>query len=135
MKVEFIIIVGELGNKEELDKIMVDVTGATGVVKIPLSKFVYKSGDKPEPPKPGPEPEPRPEEKKEEKKSVWRIVVITLIVLVVLVGAGIAFFVVRRNIAKKDLNLTTSELDQLDRSGEYTIHKTRDDDTVHLKRD
>ena len=105
---------------------MVEVIGASGKVNIPLSKFVYLSDDKPE-------PEPKPEDNTD-KKSLWGAFTIIAIIIIVLVVAGLAFVMIRRSMAKDGYDVT-SELDALERSGEYTIHKTRDEDSIHLKKD
>lgn len=125
--------VGEIGSKEELDKVMVEVTGATGVVKIPLSKFVYKSGDTPVPPTPTPVP-PKPEDDDNKKKAggVSKVLVF-FIVMFIVVLAGVGFFIWRRNeIAKQ--HTTHDDTESLDRSGDYSMAR-KDEDTSHLKRD
>ena len=110
---------------------MVEVTGASGVVNIPLSKFVYKSNEKPEP-----NPEPTPVPKTEDSKpSSWGTLTIVAIVAVVLVVGGLAFVMIRRSMAKGGFETTTNELDALERSGEYSSHQTRDEDSIHLKKD
>lgn len=106
---------------------MVEVTGASGAVKIPLSRFVYKSNDKPEP-----TPAPKTDDS---KPSSWSTLTIVAIIAVVLVVGGLAFVMIRRSMAKDGFDSTTSELDALERTGEYSIHKTRDEDSIHLKKD
>lgn len=114
-----------------MDKIDVEVRGATGIVKIPLSKFVYHSENK--------EDKPLPEDdkgkKKPEQSNVPAFTIAAISILVILI-LTISYYLYRRAKAKEYLSVSQTELDSIDNSGHDTLKGSMTDEaSVHLKKD
>ena len=100
---------GDWKSKDELDKITVELRGATGIQKIPLSRFIFKTED--------------PVDRRDNGwKVFWTTVLIMIIVLAI---ALTVVHVVRRQKTSQGGRLSQSELKNIE--GDKTVYSIVDD--------
>jgi hypothetical protein len=119
-KVRYELSLGKAIPREEMEKIQVEVTGASGVFKVPLTRFVYKGDWKQEDVVP----------KKPEKGSGFTTI---LVLLGITISVVVGFFLVRKYFLVKTTG-GQHELDSLDKTAYSMVsgkeEKSRNSDEV-----
>lgn len=103
-----------------MDQSWIEVRGATGMVKMPISRFVFKTED--------------PSKPDSRKSKLNPILLTILIVTVVLIIAFGLVYLVRRYQVRSRRTLSPSEMESMDKTDYTIIPQNHDDDLKHLKK-